>query len=118
LKLPRLLLAWIHHHINLPVPEILHLQVGVDESEKSRQTSVDTRLTGLSTSITPRNGTNQSLASIDNGATAVTLARVLASGSQTSAEHGVGDLRRAVVGTAISAGDDRNGDLAESSGEG
>jgi hypothetical protein len=51
-------------------------------------------------------------------ATAVTLARVLASGANTSAPHVGGDLTSAVLLPASVAGNDGHVDLAQSRGDG
>lgn len=94
------------------------LSVGIDERAESTNTSVDTRLSSLSTAITPGNKTNKSLARVNNGASRVTLARVLATSRNTSAEHGVSDLADGVVVAAGSARDDGYVDLAQSGGRG
>lgn len=95
-----------------------HLDVGVNERAESTNASVNTRLSSLSTALTPRNKTDKSLAGVNNGASRVTLARVLATRRNTSAEHGVSDLADGVVVAASSARDDGHVDLAQSGGRG
>lgn len=94
------------------------LQVGVDESQECADTGVNTGQARASTSVTPRNNTKEDAgSSVNDRATAVTLAGVLASGSDTSAEHAVSDLGGAVVLAASGTGDDGHIDLAEGGGE-
>ena len=94
------------------------LSVGVDERAESTNASVNTRLSSLSTALTPRNKTNKSLGRVNNGASRVTLAGVLATRRNTSAEHGVSDLADGVVVAAGSARDNGHVDLAQSGGRG
>ena len=94
-------------------------KVGIDERKESANTSVNTRLASLSTAITPGNDTNELAGRrIDEGATRVTLAGVLTTGSNTGTDHVVSDLGNAVVVAASGARDDGNIDLAESGGRG
>ena len=94
------------------------LQVAVDERKKRADASVDARLAGLSAALTPGNGADEGLGGVYNGAAAVALARVLASGRDTGAPHVVGDLRDAVLVPAGGASNDGNVNFAESSGAG
>jgi hypothetical protein len=91
----------------------LLLDPGVDRGISNA--SIYTRLSSFSTALTPRNSAQKSLGPVNDGAAAVTLARVLASSGQTGTPHAVGDLRRAVVSPALGARDNRDGDLSQSS---
>lgn len=98
-----------------------YLQVAGNEASKARlaKVGVDTGGTSSGTALTPRNNTElHTRGSVNNGATAVTLARVLATLGQSSAEHGGGDASRAVVGVAGGTGDDGDIDLEEVDGQG
>lgn len=68
---------------------VLYLRVGLDEGVDSggSDPSVNTRSAGLSTALTPRNKTDEGLGGVDDGASRVTLARVLSTSFQTSTEH-------------------------------
>lgn len=79
---------------------------------------VHTRETSKRASSTPADGTDENTrAGVDDRAAAVTLARVLATGRNTGADHRVVDLLGGcvleVVGLACSTADDRDIDLAE-----
>jgi hypothetical protein len=104
--------------LNPPEQLIESLDVGVNERAERANASVDTRLTSLSTAITPGDKTNEGLGRVDNGASRVTLARVLATSSNTGTEHGVSDLADGVVVAASGAGDDGHVDLAQGGGRG
>lgn len=96
------------------------LRVGGDEGADrgGTNTGVDTRSVGLSATITPGNETNEGLGGVDNGASRVTLARVLSTLGKTSTEHVGGDLVAGVDGLILrgtsGAGNYRDADLAES----
>jgi hypothetical protein len=89
------------------------LQVASDERRESANAGVDTRVAGNSAAKAPGNNTNELLGGVDKGTAAVTLARVLASSSKTSADHAVRDLSGGVVGLAGGTGNNRHIDLAE-----
>lgn len=101
----------------IDLTEARRLQVGVNESAESTDTSVDTGSVGSGATLTPGNNTNEGLGRVDKRATRVTLARVLATGGKTSADHGGGDGGSSVVGLASGTGDDGDGDLAQVNGK-
>jgi hypothetical protein len=92
------------------------LSVAVDEGAESTNAGIDTRLVGTSTSVTPRNSTDDSVGAVDDGTTAVTLARVPATGSNTSTEHLLGDGGSTVLLSAGSTRDDRDSNLQKVDG--
>lgn len=73
------------------VRELSCLDVGVDPGHQGAESGVDTRVASLSAALAPGDETNEGLGLINDGATAVTRARVLATLLNTSAEHVVGD---------------------------
>jgi hypothetical protein len=96
------------------------LQVAADEASQARlaQVGVNTWGTSRSTTLTP--GDNAELdagGGVDDGATTVTLARILSTLAETGAEHGGSNASRAVVGVASGAGDDGNIDLEQVHGQ-
>lgn len=94
------------------------LQVLVDESAEAADASVDTRSIGGSASLAPRDNTDQNTgARVDERAARVTLAGVLATSGETSADHVVSDSRGSVRGAAGSTGHDGNIDLPEGGGK-
>ena len=98
-----------------------YLQVSSDEAAESSlaNVGVDARGVGRSAALTPGDGSEKDLgALVDNGAARVTLARVLATRSQTGAEHLGGDGGGAVRSLARAARDDGDVDLEEVGGEG
>jgi hypothetical protein len=100
---------------------VKYLQVAGDEAVEKGKTKVgvDTWCTSRSAALTPRNNTDLDLgAGVDDGAARVTLARVLSTLGETSAEHGGGDGAAAVVGVAGGSADDGYVDLEEVDGEG
>lgn len=92
------------------------LQVAGDEGRKSTNPGVNTRLASLSTSASPRNDTDKRLGRVNNGATAVTLAGILATSSQTGTEHAVSDRSSRVVVAASGASNNGYINLAERGG--
>jgi len=85
--------------------------VGINPSDIVSNPGVHTRIPSLSTSLAPTNRTSQDTSASDgDGSTRVTRARVLARSSGT--EHVVCDGRSTVLGTASSARDNRDGDVA------
>lgn len=94
---------------------IQRLGVLCDEGEEGADTGVDTRVSRSSAAVAERNDTDKGLGGIDKRAARVPLARVLATGGKTSADHVVGD-GRAVAGAAAGAGHDGNADLVEGVG--
>lgn len=90
--------------------------VAVDEADVVAQASVNTGESTLSASLTPRNNTNQGSAGVNDGATRVSRAGVLATGGNSSAEHVVADLA-IVVAVASGAGNDGDGNLPQGGGE-
>jgi hypothetical protein len=92
------------------------LGVAVDERSEAANASVDTRSVGLSTTLTPRNNTNNSVGSVNNGTTAVTLASIATTLGETSTEHVVGDGRSTVLGSAGSTRNNGNGNLEKVGG--
>jgi hypothetical protein len=82
---------------------IIILQVAGDERRKSTDSGVDTGLARQSTAITERHHTKKYLGRTDDRASAVTLARILSSSGETSAEHTICDRRSRVVVAAGSA---------------
>jgi hypothetical protein len=93
------------HRGDISALSTAELSVAVNERAESTNTGIDTRLVGTGTSITPRDSTNDGVRAVDDGTTAVTLARVLATGSNTSTEHLVGDGGGTVL---LSAGSTRH----------
>jgi hypothetical protein len=93
-----------------------YLQVGSNKARNAAlaQVGVHTRRTCRRASLTPRNNTKlHARRGVDDGAARVTLARVLSTLGQTSAEHGRRDAPAAVVGVASGAADDGDVDLEE-----
>ena len=91
-----------------------HLQVGVDERDKSTEVSIHAGVVRLSTANTPGNRTEQNLGgSINDGTAAVALARVLSAFIQSSAEHSFRDVVLTIGGTAVSARDYGDIDLLQ-----
>jgi len=96
------------------------LQVGSHEATERSLTNVgvDTRCVGGSAALTPGNSTDKDLGGlVDDRATRITLARILTTLGQTSAEHLSGDGRCAVRGLARAARDNRYVNLEEVGGE-
>ena len=93
------------------------LQVGRDERSEGTNPGVDTGEVGLSATLAPRDNTDELLAGGDDGAAGVTLARVLSTSGNTSAEHLVGDTEADSGVLAAASGARNNGhiDLAERS---
>jgi hypothetical protein len=91
------------------------LQVGRDERSKRANPGVDTGEVGLSAALTPRDDTDELLGGGDDGAARVTLARVLSTGGETSAEHllGNGEANGGVLAAASGACNNGHIDLAE-----
>lgn len=91
------------------------LQVGRDERSKGANPGVDTGEVGLSAALAPRDDTDELLGRGDDGAAGVTLARVLSTGGETSAEHAVGDGETDSRVLVAASGARNNGhiDLAE-----
>lgn len=85
----------------------------VDKGQKVAESDIDTSETGLSTALAPRNETLENTVGVDDWATGVSRAGVLATLRQAGAEHVVGDVA-AVFAVARSARDDRNRDLVQS----
>lgn len=103
-----------HHHTTSTMST--HLSVLVDEAQQRRNARIHTRPVGLSASKSEAHKAKQLLRGVDNGATRVTLARVLAASGETSTEHVVGDGRGAVGSAARSAGDDGDADFLQRRG--
>jgi hypothetical protein len=98
-----------------------YLQVAGNEASHGRlaKVGVDTGSTSCRTALTPRDNTElDARGGVDDGAAAVTLARVLAALGESSAEHGGGDGAISIVGVAGGARDDGNINLEEVGGEG
>jgi hypothetical protein len=97
---------------------INHLQVALDEVEESTDVAVDTGVAGLGAALAPGDDTDKGAGGVvADGTTRVTLAGVLATLIEASAEHGVGDLAGAVGRVARVAADDGDGDLEEVLGD-
>lgn len=91
--------------------------VGVDPADELANASVDTGVVSLSTAVAPGDETLQNLGGVDNGAARVARARVLATCSETGAEHVGGDCRGTVLGLASGARDDGDGNLPQGGGQ-
>lgn len=91
--------------------------VGVDPVDKDANASVDTRVVGLRTTRAPGDETLQHVRGINDGAAGIARARVLATHGEAGAEHVGGDSRGPVLGAAVSAGDDGDGDLPQVGGQ-
>jgi len=96
--------SWI-----VSIQTLQRLVVLPDEGKVAADAGVDTRVVGESAALAEGNNTDKSLGSIDKRAARVTLARVLAPGGKTSADHVVGEVGVAVA--AGGAGDNRHADL-------
>ena len=94
--------------------------VGVDVVDIVANAGVDTSETSLGASLTPRDKSKENLgAGIDDGSTAVTVARILTSLRETGAEHVVGDdASSSILLLACSPSDDGNGNLPQRRGQG
>lgn len=93
--------------------------VAVDPADVVANTGVNTGVSGLGTANTPGDETLEDSSRVDNGATAVTLARVLATSILSSAEHVASDIvaeARVVRGTLASL-DDGDGNLSQVGGQ-
>jgi len=89
------------------------LGVGSDERQNAANAGVYTGLASGRATLAPRYDTDELVAGVHEGATAVTLAGVLAARCNTSADHFVGNGRLAVVGAASAARNDRHRHLPE-----
>lgn len=90
-------------------------EVGVDVSNIVTNSSVDTSVTSLSTTLTPGNSTLQNTSgSIDDWSTRVTRAGILATCSISCTPHVGGNSGCTVLSLAGSTGDDWNRDLSQS----
>ena len=90
--------------------------VGVDPVHKVAGLGVDTGVSGLGTAVAPADHSGQ-LVAAHEGTARVSLARVLASLVQASADHGVGDVALSVGATAVVIADHGDIDLHEDAGE-
>ena len=104
-------MSWI-----VSIRTLQRLVVLLDEGEGGADAGVDTRVVGESAALAEGNDTDKSLGGIDKRAARVTLARVLATGGKTSADHVVGEVGVAVA--AGGAGDNGHADLVERVGAG
>ena len=84
--------------------------MGVDPVNKVRSLSVDTRVSSLSTSVSPGDNTRQ-LVSAHEWSTGVTLARVLTSLVKTSTDHGVSNAVSTIRISAVGITDNRDNNL-------
>merc|ERR1719483_1417464 len=84
--------------------------VAVEPANEVRGLSVDSGESWLSASVPPRNNSGQ-LGSAHEGSTGISLARVLATGIKTSADHGVSDVILSISTTAVIITDHRDSDL-------
>ena len=90
-----------------------HLDVALDEVEEGTDVAVDTGVAGLGAALAPGDNTDESARGVvADGTARVTLAGVLATLVEASAEHGVGDIAT-VGGIALVTADDGDGDLEE-----
>merc|ERR1719436_984983 len=90
--------------------------VGVDPVDKVAGLGVDTGVAGLGTAVAPADHSGQ-LVAAHEGTAGVSLARVLASLIQSSADHGVGDVALSVGATAVIVADHGDVDLHEGAGQ-
>merc|ERR1719182_1123101 len=90
--------------------------VAVDPVDKVASLGVDTGVSGLGTAVSPAHHSGQ-LVAAHEGTAGVSLAGVLATLIQTSADHGVGDVALSVGATAVVIADHGDIDLHEDTGE-
>lgn len=89
-------------------------KVGVDPGNIVSDSGVNTREASFSTTLTPRDETDQDTgAGVDDWATAISRAGVLSTRGQTGAEHVGGDGRGAVTGLARCSGNHRYGNVSQ-----
>merc|ERR1719436_438239 len=90
--------------------------VVVDPVHKVAGLGVDTGVAGLGTAVPPADHSGE-LVAAHEGTAGVSLARVLASLIQSSADHGVGDVALSVGATAVIVADHGDVDLHEGAGQ-
>merc|ERR1712212_505282 len=99
---------------NWYIEKLHNLHMIVDPINKVRGLGIYSRVASLSTAIAPRHNTGQ-LVSTHEGATRVSLARVLSSHSST--DHGVKNVFLSIRSTTVIIRDNWHVNLLESSGQ-